>query len=277
MINERTYNLYRHFFHSLAGPDSMFDDENIDYYADAIVKDFFDLNQIDLAVEAMKIMHIWITITHYLEKTIFFCKESVTEESMMLGAFSLDTALALWTGTINESHPFGNLWYEMTEKIREKFERSVVNRDLIKLISKARADYFLNNHCVDDQDAWLRLRVLKNEIISKMTIPMIQYFIDYLANNSSDFVKLYTVTIAPLLSGCSQTSKDFLMQNAIFEEYDLGMRDDFIRHLQSVYTCLGITCEDVGNYKSFDLKCTDEPEIQEMVGFLPYVDVREVS
>jgi hypothetical protein len=64
--------------------------------------------------------------------------------------------------------------------------------------------------------------------------------------------------------------------------YDPQEFISIMEELQQIYSCLGITCEDIGAYNNSKMglvfgQCADRPKILPIVGYTPKTDVYEVS
>jgi hypothetical protein len=96
----------------------------------------------------------------------------------------------------------------------------------------------------------------------------------------SDFVQMYTLAILPQISNCNSSTFDTLVELAVGQDVTTETKDDIILAILASYSCLGITCEDVGSYKGGVLpKCDDSVEagIPYLTEYLPLMDVRRKS
>ena len=85
--------------------------------------------------------------------------------------------------------------------------------------------------------------------------------------------------MVPQLVGCSPSAYEYLKQKLIVGSYTATEENDIALSLQSVYGCLGITCEDVGFHRDsgLDVDCDDDDEIAALSGFRTRTDAGEYA
>ena len=266
MMNEWTFNIFRNAYNEFTDTDGKFDGSILEQYADAVVKDLLDVDQKPVAAESVVVVTVWMAITHYLEVAVVGCKDS-DEGGIDVAINALDKAVALWVGERESDGSRGHLMYGLSEEMSEVFG-TTTNSDILELMSSAKDGYLLNGRCSTDSTAWLFFRKHKNEIISKMTIPLVQNFINHIFEGGDKFVELYSLTVGPLISACSKNTYEFFLDNAVKDDYDSQMNFVFVEYLQRSYSCLGMTCEDVGEYSKGSVPtCTDRTKTLSLTGY----------
>ena len=136
-----------------------------------------------------------------------------------------------------------------------------------------------NDRCSVDPDAWLNLRLEKNRIISKMTIPLVQNLFHYAVEGDLFRITLFALALNPLISGCSQNTFMYLKENLLEKPYNLIIKNQLIANVQSMYSCLGISCREVGEYnvRGAVPECEDPIDVQPLADFDLQVDLLQVS
>ena len=279
MTNELIFNLYKYAFKAFSQVTE--DQWELDKYANEVVEAYFQLGVPEVSAEAVVILITWVYITHHLEDVVSKCKLAGENPTRTIDLNTpIDQAAAMWVGVRDDGmSPNGYLMYSLAESARSKFNFSSVNRDILNLFTKVKNDYILNDRCQTDPDGWLRLRLEKNRIISKMTIPLVQNLIIHMVNDDVRYAQLYSFALNPLISGCSQNTFEFITDNVIKNQYDPVKGDSLVTAVQSMYSCLGISCREVGEYNVRGAlpECEDPIELQSLAGFNPQDDVRHVS
>ena len=146
------------------------------------------------------------------------------------------------------------------------------------------------NICSKDKNAHKILHVYVNKIIAQMTIPLFQSLIHKLMEEDYNAVLMYSLSVIPVIQGCNIEAFDVLFQKLILgnsfrsvnNPLDAIKNDDVrlvLDLLQDSYSCLGITCSNVGAYKTDVVQACDDADGADypmMVGYLPNTDVQEV-
>lgn len=279
MSDEIVFNLAMHSLDSLVDiKKDYFDGEAREKYADAMVNDLLKLEQYDIALEAILILNLWMSVVHALELAVVACEDEIPFGA----ARSIDLAASYWIGADVDPRrdQQGHLLYKLTEEMAVRFDQdsseiSEVNTVILDLLGKA-----VNHakHCGENPSRERKLRVIKDILISKITIPLVQALLHNIIKEDPIKIELYTLALVPKISGCSETTLRYLLDHLVLKDYDPSIQKNVIGYVQSMYGCLGITCEDVGEYLDSDLdpKCQTNQN-QEIHGYQPVNDVFQVS
>jgi hypothetical protein len=285
MKQDPTYSLYRYAFKDepvfIEGPSGETLDDSA--YADTVVNKALDkgLSQ-TLAAEAAVVMNLWMQVTHELHTAVTDC-ESGKETT------SIDKAVAFWLGEgQSEGQSDGQLLYTVAQIAGTRFgeEGEVkVNQEVMKRFSRAK---FYTDQCSSDPDTFMKLRMIVARTIAWMTVPLVQNLLyEILEDTSENHIELYALSVIPQIAGCDTEAFLFLKDKLIDNDYDPdknpGDRAEIIRTLTGAYSCLGVTCDDIG-YDELDLGvdtkdiCSrDTNDISYVAGYQPATNVDEVS
>lgn len=272
METEILFNLYANGFQSLVDKEGKFDGRVKEEYGDAIVNDLFSLgtDQYGRAIDASILVNLWMAIVHTLNLAVETCEQASTTldpSFSTLTAQLIDMAAAYWigSGVDPESNLNGQLMYQVAEDMALRFNQdngqSPVNKKMIDHLNAAKQTSVL---CLQPgDDVALHMRLLKNKMISIMTIPLVQSFIHSIETQDSLRAELHGVSVLPQISACSPSEYQYFLDTVVLEIYDPADKEELLQRLQSMYSCLGITCAEVGEYinSSVDQKCTDDKQL----------------
>lgn len=281
MQQEPTFNFFRY---ALGDSDGAFRLRSVDEYADVISTTAFD-NTKDptIASEAVIALNLWMYVTHELYQTLDNCKNKRLADDD--GIHSIDEAVAYWIGDSQQagSGEQGHVLYALAERTGELFGQeqngqSRTNRNIIRLFNQAKVEISFPDACIANPYTHERLREVLTKIISLMTVPLIQSLIYNLERNDRDRVQIYAYSVVPLFAGCDPATFDFLNEQLIGMKYNAIDVDEIITRLQSGYSCLGLTCADVGVFKTGELpECTEVPSLNPLAGYKPARDVLDFA
>lgn len=280
MAKEPTYNIFRY---ALEDDNGLYLGRDVGLYADTIVLGAFgNTNSRTLASEAIVALNLWMFVVHELHQTVDKCKGKLLTDDD--GVHSMDEAVAYYIGDGQQTGDSkGHSLYALAEYMGELFEQDEadqtrVNRIIMKLFNQAKLEVSFASACINNPSTHVRLREIVNKIVSQMAVPLLQKLIYSLRKNDRDRVKLYAQSVVPLIAGCSDSTFSFLrdrliLEGNIFNAIDV---DDIIEKLQSAYSCLGLTCVDVGTYEGVPA-CHDKPPQSSLAGYVPKSDISEFS
>ena len=286
MMSEPIFNLYRFTLQDSYG------DGVLETYAHNLVMSFFDdvnestsISDKTLPAEAAVAMNLWSYIMHKLQVAVNLCSTGETLIGVD-GVHLLDEVAAYWIGSEQEtgSSNMGHSLYNLAEKSGKEFgqvgsDQSRVNRNVLKLLKEASMQVTFENGCSVNPFVATNLRHAIHKIVSQMTVPLIQHLILNLVANDRGRVKLYSYALIPLIAGCKDSTYTYLREKLLspLNEYHVSETKDIIAKIQDAYSCLGLSCNDIGDITSSEVQCTDRGSHQAMAGYKPMSDVREVS
>lgn len=156
--------------------------------------------------------------------------------------------------------------------ISETTGEAWVNTNIVfKLLPKALQKISLSE-CAHPE-SFQSLQVTVDEIIRQMTIPLVQNLIQKINVHNTPQIKLYATAVLPQIAACDWRRYEFLKTHLI-DDYVESRKNDVIMNIQASYSCMGITCDQVGYSSS---TCVDSVENMALAGYLPAADIREVS
>ena len=286
MAEEQVYNLYQYTLESSMGT------QKAAAYGHTIVESFFVTgNVLDdarpvLAAEAAVALNIWGWIVHELYQAWDNCATHgfTTDED---GVHSIDEAVAYWIGDEQEtgSKSSGYLLYRLAEEGAEMFDlpkvngQSKTNMNVLKLFKEAALQLTFSRACADGEVSADTLGDTIEQLVSQMTIPLIQHLIYNLRRNDRSRVKIYAHAVVPLLAPCQKDTFEYLREKLIEASYEISDIDEIVTKIESTFSCLGLKCRDIGKLKEYGTSspCIDRAPLKPLAGYTPSTDVREHS
>ena len=250
-----------------------FRDRPVAEYADTLVMDLFALDQRDIESEAILILNVWMYIVHQLYEVMRTCKRKRNDrqsEADMNAA--LDIAAALWIGTgqLQGDNNSGNMLYNLAEVAGARFNQdqggeTVANTLVINSLNALKLGVDFRT-CSNDANGYIEFRTIIRQTIGHMTMPLVQILIHHLSQGPSlersNFIELYALSVAPRVEACNSTAYGDMISMFVRSNFEASERTVALALLQSVYTCLEVTCLNVGTYQSgVDDTCTDGTQI----------------
>mmetsp|Transcript_64 Transcript_64/g.114 ORF Transcript_64/g.114 Transcript_64/m.114 type:complete len:1370 (+) Transcript_64:91-4200(+) len=239
------------------------------------------------ASEAAVVLNIWIYITHLLHNAAMDCRSPVTNVARNLfnnarGERAIDEAASLWIGSEQEagSSSKGWLMYQLTERMAAKFgtkeySQARVNTEVLKLLRSAKSKFSLYGSCEQGSNTYRQVRVIADKLVVQMTIPLIQSLIYYMSIDDKERIKIYAKAALPRIVGCNMALYQYLEEILVNGAYESKMFPSILQSLQSSYSCLGITCGDIGSFDRETSSCTDADVYAPLASYVPTTDVRE--
>ena len=265
------YNIFRYAFLVLGSAnegetEGLFDGASIDQYADTIVLDLVDLKVDDIETDAALVMNVWMVVIHQLFQVMTECSAN----SKAAGLAALDKVAALWIGEGQEegSNEIGNMLYSLTEIAGERFDQddgeTEVNTKIMDLLIEMKSDLSSDKCSVDS--GYLSMRKNVKRTIGLMTVPLVQNLIHHIENvqneGGSNFVELYALATIPRVAACDPATYDDELHLDVLRELTPNIAQQAIDALQKSYSCLGVTCADVGSYLGGSVpECTDPDDV----------------
>jgi hypothetical protein len=257
MAENPLYYFFKHAFLVLGNAaehetKGMFDGAPIEQYADTIVNDLFELNKDDIETEAALVMNVWMACVNQLFQVLVECRAQDKESGMA----HLDKAAALWIGAeqVEGSKDRGHLLYSLAENAGERFGQdngeTWVNTQVIGSLVEIQ-NALLGDQC-STGDGYQQLRKIIKTLVGYMTVPLVQNLIHHTMNveneGKSDMVELYALGIIPRVAACSPEFYDEELNLDVLRDLTVAQQAAAIESIQKAYSCLQVTCADVGSY-----------------------------
>ena len=105
--------------------------------------------------------------------------------------------------------------------------------------------------------------------------------IDAIIRKDAEMTKVFALAVVPQASQCRTTTFNRLTAQLLGANPSFGKTDIILRDIQEIYSCFGLTCEDIGNYLDppEDVvlpQCTIAKTDAAMAGYQPTSDVLPV-
>ena len=294
---------YHAFVYALRKLESI-DDDEAPVFGNTILEALLGIESQDtlgMVAEAAVINVLWMYQVHLLEKALASCTAEEPPETI---ARYLDAAFAVYVGTDEQKGTAGtgHSLYDMAEQAaaiyntKSESNQALVNEYIVTLYRDLQSNFGEGDLCADDPiEASKRFRVQIYKIVRQTTVSLIQKMMYHLQLRDSqkgdeaviekDFTEIYALQIYPILSMCSIHDADAI-RDLLIQPIDKSAPVDVatvLGYLQPHYDCLGVTCEDVGNYlqvnsttcaSQFDGSFT--PGVVSYGGYLPVNDITQV-
>ncbi len=298
MKNDAFYNIYVNGFTEIGfkyekDPYGTFDGKPATQYADAVVLDLLEINQIskkEISDEAVVIMNVFMTVVHYLSETVETCWKKQNEPSNDSGLKNLDLAMAYYIGSDQQFGGTGSLFYHLAEDAGNRFNQAnpdgqtKTNANMINFATQIKNLTIDTGECATKPLETYDLNYkLTQQMIQQMYVVIIQELIHQIKIESNMSIELFALALAPQIAACNPSEFDWLMLNLV-DNYQPENFNLVIARLQNLYSCFGVTCDDVGAYQGgFIPKCEDEnllpsKELVDMYNPISQInDVRQVN
>ena len=276
MADSPMYNLYRNAFLVLGKEDEgetqgLFDGASINRYADTLVGDLFALEIEDIQSEAAIVLNVWMAAVDELFRVLTEC----SAQDSAKGLQALDKVAALWIGEGQEegSNEQGHLLYYVAENAGERFDQdegeTVVNTKIMDLLLSMQSD--LNQDKCNGVDGYIAMREKVKQTLAAMTVPLVQNLIHHIMNvaneGGSDFVELYALATIPRVLACDPSIYEDELTLEVLRELTPVYQTQAIAATQKSFSCLGITCADVGSYMGGAVPQCEDPDGVTLVGY----------
>ncbi|KAG7349119.1 low iron-inducible periplasmic protein [Nitzschia inconspicua] len=261
------YFIFKHAFLVLGNTNEhettgSFDGAPIEVYADTIVNDLFELDITDIETEASLVMIVWMAVANQLFQVLVECRAQDRDSALA----ALDRAAALWIGAeqVEGSNDLGHLLYNLAENAGERFGQdngeTWVNTQVVGSLLRLQ-NALLGGQC-DDAQGYQQMRDDVKKIIGYMTVPLLQNLIHHTMNvaneGRSDMVELYALGIIPRVAACDPKAYDDELNLDVLRDLTVAKQQEAISAIQKGYSCLQVTCADVGSYMGGALpECTE--------------------
>ena len=265
-----------------------FDERPVSEYANTLVLDLIKLGKVEAAPEAMLIMDVWMYIVHQLYEILRACKRN-DDSTVSDMERALDIAAALWIGAEQEEGDTdsGNMLYNFAQRVGEHFDQGDGETTANYLIMEAFDQFKLFielGRCADDSNAYVTFREKTHDLIGHMTIPLVQSFIYHIMLPRSadidytDLVELYALSIGARVEACVPTAYTTMEKLFVTDTFTETKRKEGIDLIQSVYSCLRVTCDQIGTYRTGE-ECSDDIDVEAVsyAGYYQTFDATMVS
>eukprot|EP00931_Biecheleriopsis_adriatica_P062224 TRINITY_DN37473_c0_g1_i1.p1 TRINITY_DN37473_c0_g1~~TRINITY_DN37473_c0_g1_i1.p1 ORF type:complete len:519 (-),score=69.96 TRINITY_DN37473_c0_g1_i1:139-1695(-) len=237
--------------------------------------------QVEIAKKTSVYMNVWMSVIREMEDAIIDCQNGCLDCNDD-PVHAWDVAAAFYTGSLegsntDDSNKPGNLLHDLADKRCQNFGtcsngegRSAVNAQIMDQFRLGQSK-LLSGKCVEAIP-------IKRRIVELMSIPLVQgalryaWEVTYSTRNSKSRAAgaAFSAAILPRVAACNPDAAEIVKTHMDYD-YSRVPGDDLWHKVkeafESTYSCLGITCEDVGGiirqgkYEKFAEPCVT-PKLQ---------------
>jgi hypothetical protein len=234
-------------------------------YADSYVRNAIQSLR-PTATRAATVLNMWMYATHVLYQGVDICQKKVEADNPSqfdLAGGGLDEFIALWIGS-GQTHGSAEGYglYALAEKADQLFvvetddsgsassgdlAESSVNRQLKLLYQEGAGIFSFPDVCTSSNAETPKLLwSVVNRMISQMYIPIIRMLIVSVLEQDALSIDLYATAIVPQVAQCRPSSFKRLKEELLQGQVNFQRTDFILSDLQEVYSCFGLTCNDIG-------------------------------
>lgn len=272
------YNMYRHAYYELGiyqegDKPGNFDGHPIDHYANTLVEDLFLLNRSRIEADGALVNNVAMAYWGTLYQMLVVCESDGSATAMKS---LLDKAAALWIGNgqVRASNVKGYMLYNLAEIAGSYFMQddsigeSKVNANVMSTFLVLAKE--IQQGTCRTQSGYLQMRSQVMNLIKYTNIVLVQMLLHHVAVTlDSDFIELYSLAIVPQLAACDPYADDQLVALTVKQDVTSSTADKVISTLQGLYSCLQVTCSDIGAYEGYRIQQCTPPGLQPLAGYQP--------
>jgi len=272
-------------YHLYGLSDRNLDDdlENNLSYADTFVRSRMN-RMAEGTGDALVALHLWMYATHVLYDGLYKCQllaNGGNPGMFELGGGGMDEFIALWIGhEQKDGTTKGHSLYAMTQYAYELFSSSSdiaaspeapTNTQIKLLYQQGRQALSFPDACSQhDENTVPVLWSVTQQIIAASYIPLMQLLLHALKHEDIERIQLYALAIIPQTSQCRPSVYKRLKDTLLDGIVNANRIDTIIQNLQSIYGCLGFTCEDIGSLNDDGKSsCVDNPQDRPLAEYQP--------
>ena len=265
-------------------------------YTDSYVRSAI-MNGRSIASKAALILNVWIYAADLLYKGINTCQKKTEADNPSMfdvGSAGLDEFIALWIGS-GQTHGSNEGYglYALTEQadrlfasgppsVDKSLAESTVNQQLKLLYQEGASLLSMPDVCTkQNPDTPRKLWSVVNRISTQMHIPLMQMLIVSILEQDALSTKMYANAIIPQASQCRPSVYDRLKEELLDGEPNFKRAEFIIADLQEIYSCFGISCNDIGevvqDYDKSMPECQAAQKDAPIALYKPSTDIQPVS
>jgi len=268
------------------GDLSQMQDKSISQFADDYIMRAFKEGKCFHAVEAAKVMILWMQSAHLLWDGLKVCaadsKTNITVDQDKYRV-NADNFIAMWMGSLQSSLIIqdGFSLYSMAQKAGLLFGEkhiSLANLRIMEAYEDLSAVLSYADACTPVSNTVRKMWVLNNKIVNLMLLPQMQLLIDALYEEDQTAVRLYGSIVVPQLSQCRHSTYAYLKTAIMVNDIDNRDFAKIYNALVSTLECLNINCEELGTYsKDTSVKCDGDGAARLMAEYSPKTSIRQMA
>lgn len=282
-------------------------------YADSFVRTAIQNGHVTSATATL-VLNVWMYAAHILYKGMETCQKKTEADNPsqfpLNGNGGLDDFIGLWIGT-GQTHGSSNGYglYALAERADRLFtvaeddsnvsrrrrrrtqdtvaggalEESAVNQQLKLLYQEGASIFSLPDVCTSgNADSPKKLWSVVTRMTTQMYVPLIQMLIVSILEQDILATDTYAEALIPQVAQCRPSIYNRLREELLMGDPNFQRTEFMLRDLQDVYSCFGVTCDDIGEViKGYDgvniPLCTAAQNDAPMALYRPTTDVHPVS
>mmetsp|Transcript_6750 Transcript_6750/g.19755 ORF Transcript_6750/g.19755 Transcript_6750/m.19755 type:complete len:751 (-) Transcript_6750:154-2406(-) len=227
-------------------------------YADAYIKQLVQAGDTTYGHMSVIALSMWMYATHLLMDGFDVCSKMTLADNrgqFTLNGGGMDEFIALWIGNDPDNglaglaHAAAANFQPSNSDANNPEQETQVNKNIKLLYQQGAALLSVENACSKETPETPReLWNIAQQIISQMQIPIMQLLIDAIVQQDTNGVQLYGLAVIPQISQCRPSTFKKLNEELLVGTPNFSRTAAILEDLQSIYGCLGFTCDDIGKY-----------------------------
>lgn len=248
--------------------------------------EFFDSNYVEQlfsdgkchdAVNAVQAMVLWMHVNHEVWDAFRKCSIKADPEydndAAGIGDMraEADQILAYWIGSLQQENgpggTDGHSLYSKTNHVGAFFGTDSIggaaaaNRDIMDIYEGMSGLLSQDDACSEVSKTVEGMWHLTLGLLKYLMVPQIQSLIRAMVEEDYDSIGIHSRIVVPQLSQCRHSDYKYLKDTFLDQQYDPAKLHQTVKVLQGSYSCLGITCRDIGSPRyagDSSLECYDD-------------------
>ena len=269
---------------------------NYQLFASQYVEKMFDDGKCKKAALALQVIVLWMHVSYANWGLLRSCSifADPTFDNAAAGVDNLpakaDEIVAYWIGSIQDQADGtdGHSLYSRANMIGSLFGTDVVygtkaNMNILDSYEDISGILSQDDACTNSftlsrtsEALWPALV----DISRQMMVPQIQSLIHAMLTEDFDEIDVFARIVIPQLSQCRYSNYNYLKESFLDNPYDSSKFHRILKVLQDSYSCLGLSCRDIGIPHAFTdraLGCNGFSDVPILAGYPAASDVTEQS
>ena len=262
--------------------------ENSQSYSDRFIRSTITSDP-GLTADAIVALDMWMYASHLLNWGVDLCSKRAAADSPDtledIAGGGMDEFIALWIGAYQTPGTAeGHSLYAWTQEAGNLFgtnnPEAKANEDLKLMYQNGAGILSLPHACTnEDMNGAKELWAISQQMISKMFVPQIQMLIHALLSKDVGLTELYAIAFVPQVSQCRPSVFKRLNDALLKGNINFDETDNILKEIERAMDCLGLTCEDIGNYRDGRYACSSGRirSSKPLAGYQPTTNIDGVS
>jgi len=262
------------------------DAANYELFASQYIDKLFDEGNCGPAVLASLELTLWMHVSYVNWDLLRSCSIAADPEfdNLAAGVDNLpgkaDQIVAYWVGSLQDA-PDGTDGYSLYSKANiaganfgtNVFSGSRANKNILDAYEVISGILSQEDACTSDFTKLKTSEALWPALVDisrQMLVPQIQQLIYAMLEENYDGVGIHARIVVPQLSQCRYSNYKFLKEVLLDNPYDSSNFHKTLKALQSSYSCLGLSCRDIGiphEFNDSSLGCNEYSDVPTLAGY----------